>query len=496
MKSWIAILLLLPALPVFPAKHFAFTPNAREAYQEVISLRFTHARALLAQIKSDDPDNLIAYHIENYIDFFTLYLNESEEDYRRLKKNRDLRLERVEQGDPNSPYFLYVQADIRLQWSLARLKFGDFLGAFTDVSKAYKLLLENQEKFPDFLPNYKDLGILHAMVGTIPDSYRWGIKLLGGLEGTIDQGRQEIEMVIRQSSPADFIFHEETIAFYAFLLLHLDNRAEDAWKVISKASLNPQSNLLHCFVLANIAMRTNRNDEAIRILQQRPHAPGYFEFPYLDFMLGQAKLRRLDRDANVYLKSYVERFHGHNFVKEAYQKLAWYELINGNPGGYRQYMSACLNKGAEEVGSDKNAQREALRTYLPDADLIRARLLFDGAYFQKAANALKNKTIYNYPHPEEQLEFLYRKGRILHGLENFPEALHYYQLTMKRGKNLPDYYACNSAIQSGLIYEKLDIPERALYFYQLALTMNPEEYQTSLHQKAKTGIERLREEAQ
>ncbi len=475
------------------AKYFNYTPSAREAYEKVLSLRFEEAQVMIDQIRQRDPGNLVVYHIENYIDFFRIYIGESEAEFSRLKSNRDRRLAQVAGGDPASPYYLYVQADIRLQWALARLKFGEYFNAFTEVSKAYKLLQDNQKKFPGFMPNYKDLGILHAMVGTIPDGYKWGVKLLSGLDGTIEQGRKELELVLNYAEYHDFIFESEAEALYAFLLLHLDNQEDAAWQATYNAGWKPRSNMLHCFVQANIAMRTGRNDEAIQLLEQRPRGDAYLAFPYLDFMLGIAKLRRLDDDGHIYLQRYAQQFSGRNFIKEAYQKLAWHQLLQNNKTGYRRYMEACSRRGFLVVGSDVSAQREAEAGLVPPFDLIKARLLFDGAYYEKAYRVLSPRSEEDFPNKRFRLEYLYRMGRIFHGMKQYPQALHYYQLTIERGQSSPYFFACNAALQAGLIYEELGMSDRAADFFRRCLSMSPEEYKTGLHQKATTGLSRLRE---
>lgn len=481
------------ALPLHAAKYFKFTPSARQAYQYATSLRFGEAYAIMARMKLEDPNNLIVHHIENYIDFFTIYIQEDETSYRQLKKNQSLRLEKVKAGDRSSPYYLFVQADIRLQWALARLRFEEYLGAFTEVSKAYKLLKENEELFPDFMPNKKDLGILHAMVGTIPDSYKWGVKLLGGLDGTIAQGRSEVEEVMAYAGKNDFIFEEETSVLYAYLLLHLDNKEEDAWRAVSDSGLRPEENPMHCFVMANVAMRTGHNEQAIRLLEHRPKGKAFFPFPYLDYMLGLAKLRRLDSDAAPYFQSFVQHYKGRNFIKEAYQKMAWQELANGNPEGYRRYMRACLAKGYAVAGGDKSAQQEAEHRTPPDPDLLKARLLFDGGYFQKGHQSLAARPPESFASPEARLEFYYRMGRLLHGLKRYSEAIQYYELAIEKGADSPHFYACNAALQLGLIHESKGEARHARAAFEQCLSLKPEEYRTGLHQKAKAGLARLEE---
>ncbi|MCG8327541.1 MAG: tetratricopeptide repeat protein [Chitinophagales bacterium] len=473
-------------------KYFDFTPLARSAYEKAISLRFGEAYALMAQLRLQEPDNLIVYHIENYIDFFTVYITEEEQQYKRLKKKAAERLAYIEQGNASSPYYLYVQADIRLQWALAKLRFEDYLGAFTDVSKAHKLLKANEEAYPNFMPNKKDLGILHAMVGTIPDSYKWGVKILGGLSGTIEQGKKEIESVLTYAEENDFIFEQETWVLYAFLLLHLNNEKEAAWQAVNRGKLEPANNPLHCFVMANIAMRTGKNDTAIRILETRSQGSGTIDFPYLDYMLGLAKLRRLDADAGIQFQSYLNRYQGRNFVKEAYQKLAWQALLNGDIEAYHAHMRDCRDKGYAIAGGDKSAQQEAKDAKAPQLDLLRARLLFDGGYYPKGYELLKSVAQHRPFFGKDELEYYYRLGRLCHGMKKYDRAIEHYHSTISKGAESKYYFACNAALQTGLIYEEIGDKEAARKAFEKCLRLKPEEYRLGLHQQAKAGLARLK----
>ena len=199
-------------------------------------------------MKREEPSNLIRIQLENYIDFFTVYIREDASQFERLEKNKDSRIELIKQSNlTQSPYYLYLQANIRLHWALARLKFEEYATAFLEVNKAFKLLEENEKLFPNFLPNKKDLGILHAMVGTIPDNYKWGVKLLTSLNGTIDQGKKEIEWVLEKAKTTEFLYKEETVVLYAYLLMHLENDSETAWAKLNSGFLNPEKSLLACF---------------------------------------------------------------------------------------------------------------------------------------------------------------------------------------------------------------------------------------------------------
>ncbi|MEZ4961734.1 MAG: hypothetical protein R2830_18035 [Saprospiraceae bacterium] len=473
--------------------YFEWTPALRGAYKKAISLRFGEAEKDLAKIRRDDPENLMLLHVENYIDFFKVYLNEEEEEFETLEPNKDRRLDRIEkEGDKSSPYYLFLQADIRLQWALARLKFEQYSTAFFETNKAFKLLTRNTEVFPSFMPNKKDLGILHAMVGTIPDGYKWAVDLLSSMEGTLEQGRAELEEVVDYAKKNDFIFEQEIYVYYAYLLLHLDNDNEAAWKLINTANLNPSQNPLDCFIMANVAMRTDRGDKAIAILEKRPVGNQYHPFYYLDYMLGLAKLQRLDMDANVFLQRYVDNFKGRNFIKDAYQKLAWHCLLHNDGKGFHRYMDLCKKTGYTVVGSDRSAFNEAKSGDEPLPELLKARLLFDGGRFQMALDVLKHRRTDDFMALKNKLEFTYRMGRIQHKLLLYDDALAHYQQTITLGADQPWYFACRAALEQGHIYELEHKYELAKAAFKKCLSMSPDDHKTGLHQQAKAGLRRLK----
>ncbi len=471
--------------------NFVFSENAKAAYDKVLNLRFGEAETLLIKLKAEEPNNLIVHYIENYIDFFKIFINENKAEFDQLENNKSKRLDKIKAGDKASPYYLFLQAEIKLQWALARLKFEEYFAAFKEVNSAHKLLTKNQEKFPDFIANKKSLGILHAMVGTIPDNYKWGVSLLSSLTGSIEQGRKEIEEVIEYAKYNEFLFEEETLVMYAFLMLHLNNKSEEAWKIINSGKLRAAENPLACFVLANVAMRTGRNDEAIRLLENRPKSKQIQNFYYLDYMLGLCKLYRLDEDAEVHLEDYVTKFNGQNYVKEAYQKIAWFHLLMGNDEGYHYNMNQCKIKGSSIIGGDKTALKEARSGVAPNAKLLQGRLLFDGGYYQRAYDLLSNYSTANFSDNRSKLELSYRLGRITHSLKEHQKAINYYQQTIDVGQYEGYYFACNAALQIGLIYEQQGSNKKATEYFNRCLSIKPDEYKSSLHQKAKAGLNRL-----
>jgi Tetratricopeptide repeat len=471
---------------------FDFSPLARSAYDKTLALKFDEANAIIAELRRKEPDNAVAYYIENYADCLKVFISEDQNLFDQLAPKAEKRLALLRGSDKNSPYFLFSQAQVRLLWAMNRAKFGEYLTAFNETSTAFGQLEANQKKFPSFMPNKMSLGILHAIVGTIPDSYKWGVKLFSGMNGTTAQGQAEIEQVIYYAKSNDFVFEQEALVMYAFLTLHLNNQSDNAWQLINSPKLKPKENLLAAFALSNVATRTGRNDKAIEILQNRPTGAAYYPFPFLDYQLGLSKMFRGDGDADIYIKKYVDNFRGRNYLKEAYQRLAWFELLKGNGEGYKSYIGNCKKSGRADIGGDKNALKEAKSGVAPNGDLLRGRLLFDGGYFQKAYNYLSQKNESNFAKEAEKLEFNYRLGRILQMLKKSNDAIAYFDKTIQAGKNTRYYYACNAALQMGTIYEGHGNTAKAREYYNFCLTLSPDDYADGLHSKAKAGLGRLK----
>lgn len=476
--------------PVEASPHYLISQRARKTYHSITTMRFAEAREMLSQIKQEEPGNAIVGHLENYMDCIAVYVHEDPDAFKRLKQQKRQRLELLSAVEVSNPYARFAQADMRMQWAMAHLKFGEYTSAFTEVSKAHKLLRANELAFPGFLPQQKNIALLQAVAGVIPDQYKWGLKLLTGLEGTILQSKRAFEIILQKSQHTDFLFETETQVLYALLLLHLVNDGDGAWRVAN--SLQHGDNPLHAFVAVHIAMRTGHNEEALQILEKCPRGGPFTALPFLDYLHGHAKLRRLDPDAHKYFLAFLHHYKGRNFIKDALQKLAWHALIHGDERRYRSFMNRCQMEGFLVSGSDRSAMKEAESGEIPERSLLRARLLFDGAYFQQSLSILKTLRPEELPAKRHRLEYTYRMGRILHALDRYEEALGYYRRVFQEGREDASFFACNARLQAGLIYEKQRKFDLARVCFQDCLSMYSDEYEAELHQKAKSGLNRLR----
>ncbi|MEO0728717.1 MAG: hypothetical protein AAFZ63_29545, partial [Bacteroidota bacterium] len=172
-------------------------------------------------------------------------------------------------------------------------------------------------------------------------------------------------------------------------------------------------------------------------------------------------------------------------------KLAWAELLDGRPQAYQDYMELLLQRGTDAAGGDRNAQREAEEKDIPRVLLLQARLLYDGGYYDRALAKLRTSSEDNFSRFEHRLEYIYRKGRVLHGQEAYDDALAQYDRTIELGRDHEAFFACNAALQAGLIQEKRGNTASAIQYFQTCLRLRPDDYRTGLHQQAKAGLSRL-----
>jgi len=120
--------------------------------------------------------------------------------------------------------------------------------------------------------------------------------------------------------------------------------------------------------------------------------------------------------------------------------------------------------------------------------------LNDGGYNKEALQFLQGKTVNSFTKEEEQLEFVYRLGRLYDDLNNSELAIQYYNSAIKLGEKSTEYYAARAALQIAMIYEKKGDKKLAIKYYEICIGMEDHDYKTSLDQRAKSGIARCKGE--
>lgn len=494
-KTFLLVLLAIP-LNAVASLFYEYNAQCISAYNRIIALNFSVGRQIIEEEKRSNPGNGITVLLENYIDFLTLSIGEEKADFDKLKPNRSNRIGLLAGSDDKSPWHRHSQAAIYLQWSFARVRFGEYVMAGLDLNRAYRLLRENQMLYPGFVPDLLLSGVLNALIGSVPDQYMWALKL-SGIDGAIETGRAKLYELIEvaETNPDWRHLQSEAYFYLSFIEMNLQSDRQNIRKLLERMESGNKvdGGALNCYMRANLSMRIGLNDHAIQILKDCTAEEGSYPFHYLDFVLGNALLNRLDFAAAGYFLSFVNRYSGLNYVKSAYQRLAWISLLKSDVNGYNFYISKIPGSGQAFVDEDKQAEKEAVSGQLPNSSLLKARLLFDGGYYEEAINVLEAENVLLSPALiADSVEYLYRKARIYHEWGKTHQAIAYYIQTIEAGIHLPDFFAGNSALQLGLIYENEADYIMAGYYYELCRSMRFTEYRSSIQHKARVGQQRIR----
>lgn len=490
------LLLIILLLRVFIAQaSFDVSDNCNRAHEAILRLKFDDAAILLAREKIVHPENHLATLLENQIAFLKAVLSEESGAIAAMEALGKRSIGIFEKIDKKEPYRRPAIAQIHLQLAYMDARMGGYLSPSLGIGKAYRFLNENQDQFPLYRAGDPQLGLLHILIGSIPYEYKWLPDLLS-LEGSVKQGEIELFASLENKTGDKILtlLAPECLILLSMAVVQLSDSEKMQLQILklysgSKFALISSQSPLMIYAQAMLLMKLGRNDEAISLLVSSPDNPGQFPFPALDFYLGTAKLNRLDKDANKFLLGFASTFKGKNQIKTAYQRLAWFYLLQGDKKNYSFYIERTNSLGAQNAESDKKAYQDALSGIEPNVDLLRARLLFDGGCYQRALDQLSRLNPFaDGISPHDRLEFYYRKARILHKMDRIDEALEYYIIVVKQGSTSTFYFAANSALNMGEIYESRHQIEKAKSSYQKCLSLKYSEYKAGISMKARSRL--------
>jgi len=477
-------------LPLTAIANFDFNANCLKAYQNIFELRLSTARQQIAAEKKIHPNNSIVPLLENYVDYFYLLTTESKTEFERLEANKEERLDQISNDDQNSPYYLYAQAEINLQWALIRGRYGSYFTAAREINKANSQLLGNTKKFPGFHLNGKGIGLINAVMGALPDGFLKSTLSTFGIKGNLQTGLNMLEKLAENLPKSSYEpFYEEVVFCYAYVLTDVAHSSLAYAKTMKYTSRISDTSLLKTYLQAYVCAKNGHNDEAINILMEKPTGASYQPFPYLDYLMGIAKLNKLDFNAESYFDRFLQTNKGVNYIKDSYLHLGWISLLKGDNGDFSAMMAKVKSAGYTYQERDKQAVNEA-NAPTPNKDLLKARLLFDGGYLNKASDILGDSKADDYASAKDKTEYYYRLGRINDDLDKADLALANYQNAIANGKTLKYYYAAKSALEMGKIYEQKKNPSKAQAAYRTAINMKDHEYENSIETEAKQGLKR------
>jgi hypothetical protein len=467
--------------------HYTTTTEIETAYFDFLKLKIAPAQNTIREVIKNDPENHLAVYIENYADFFTLLIEENKSDYNRLKNNESIRLKKLKNGDKNTPYYYFSQAEIKLHWAIIKFKFGDELSATLNMWQAWQLLDDCLKNYPNFIPAQKSFGILHLLLSNVPENYQWVLRL-AGINPNFNKGYALLQNAMNTAS----FYQNEAILSGVFIDTYIFKKDKEAITTLEPLFKKEEDNLLYRFLMAQLLIKNKKNDEAIGLLTNIPNKKAYLPFNYIYFKIADSYLYKNDYPtAKRYYQYFLEHYKGENYLKAAHYKTGLTEYLSGNEATGKEYLNQLKNIGKKTTEEDKMAENHAFKGKFPHKTLITSRLYFDGGYYQEALNSLQSfkpdQSTF-----EEKAEYYYRKARILELINKTNQAKKEYKNIISNYSDINEYFAPNSALQLGYIYTNEDSLDLAEYYFKKAFSYKKHVYKNSIDAKAKAALNALK----
>ncbi|MDR6194332.1 tetratricopeptide repeat protein [Siphonobacter sp. SORGH_AS_0500] len=467
---------------------FEWNTKTQQAYLDIFKLKLTKGQQ---ELSSELGTNGVALYLDDYADMLYLLLTEDRRSYEALVKKGEQRLERLEDMDQESPWNRCLRAEIKMHWAFVKIKFGKEVPGAWDVIKAYKLLDENAKKFPQFTYNKKALGMLHVLIGSTPESYRWVTKLLG-LRGNIQQGLQEIHSVAVKEP----LFKPEAqlieYLMQAYVLRLSKSEVTDFQKFLNQND----DNLLIQFFGNSILMKEGYGEAALAIANNHPASREYLSIPFFTYHKGEILLQKGDYDqAILAYQQFLKQHNSGNFIKDAYYKQYLCYELDSNSKQAQAYFSKIKSVGETNNEADKTAQKASDKPYVTftanQRAVMKARFASDGGYYEQALGMLKNLTEASFTDLYDQTEFNYRKARIYHRMNDFVAALPLYLRAVELGEKQNWHFAPSSCLQIGYIYQLRNEKAKAKSYFEKAMSFKKHESKNSVDGKAKAALNEM-----
>ena len=486
------LIFLLTLISLSPkAADFDMNPTMQKAYSEIIKTNLSVGRMIL---ENDKANNGIKAYLKSYADLIQLLIDEEKDFYEQFIDNQTIRITYLEKLDKKSPYNRFLQAEIRIHAAFVKLKFGHEVKGSWEIIKAYKLLEANAKEFPDFLPNQKSLGLLHILIGSTPENYQWVATLLG-LRGNIKQGLAELQNVIQKDSMYSDEAQLIEYLIHAFILKFTPKKLADFQAFIQQ---NPDNQLFTFFGITTL-IKEGKSEIALTIMDKQKMDKNHLPFPFLEYLKAEIYLQKGQyQTASKLYQSFLTKYKGFNFLKDTYYKLfLCYWLSNEEVKGIK-YLEKIKSVGSTIVESDKVATKfsdnylnKKLTKSISQKVLMKARLSFDGGYYDKALELLITYSENSFDQISDRAEFNYRKGRIFQKLNNFPQAITFFDRAIVLSESQNWSFGASSALQLGYIYQSKNEKVKAKSYFEKAISYKKHEYKNSVDNKAKAALNEM-----
>ena len=461
--------------------------NCLRAWQQIIDLKFASAKETIRNELQQNPNNYYAYYVDQACNALVLVINPSEKLYNEYEENFEKRMDLLEERDEESPYYLACQSEMLLQMCIFNVLYGDKLSGIRKGYRAYKATYQNREKFPDFEMSKKLDGFFNIGVSNLPSFVRWAASVFG-VSGNAEDGINLLKGYYEYVKEVPGLNLDAAI--YVILPYKLNKEPEKAYEFIQTLDTSLLHYKLIKYFYINTAYRSGRNELAYETLKDFDLAEVEIQFLPYDYMMGKVLLRKLDKKALTYFQRYLRYTKNENYIKETFYNIARYYLINGEVEQFKYYKQQAYENGKAVNERDRETLYDSELDYIPDQNLLSAKLLIDGGYIEESKKHLEAFRKQGNSFLPYKLEYNLLRGRVLLSEGNTYEALSNFKKVLSEGEDVDYYFSCEAAIRLGWIYLDTNT-ETARKYFEEALDLYQSEFYEYLEEIARRELNLL-----
>ncbi len=477
-KAGIIVCLFCFSFPVFSQTDFRFNEREQDLYRQLLDLDLDRVFSELS-----NPTRVEEHYILSLAQTIDLLIREDNDLFKRYEKQFEKRKALPDKTAAEQ----FLQAEVRIQWAFASLKFGHELDAAFNLRQAFHIAGDCRRNHPSFTSIQKTTGLLNIMIGAVPEKYNWVLSLMG-LKGSTEKGIAELNAIGESN---------ESLANEARLLLGLCEgfvfqKPEKGLEHILALKSVSDSRLLNFFAAA-LAVKNSQSELALSLLKSFDTDKVMDALPYAQYLLGEIYLHKADYDRAIgSYEQFLEHYRGVNYVKDAHFKIGLCFLLSGNTPTAREKFELARRSGKEIVEADVSAAHALDDSALPPIELSKARYATDGGYYAEAEKILNGISPADLKSKKDQVEYFYRRARLSHKRGKGEAAIVYYKQTIDMSQAEDAwYFAPNAALQLGYIYRSGGRETEARNYFEKALSYTKHEYKNSIDSKARSALDQM-----
>jgi tetratricopeptide (TPR) repeat protein len=460
-----------------------FDPEIRSCY---LNLDTVKGNRLLKQKYSPDEPEFI--RILGYREFLHNLLFQSKSNADRFLAQSGTWLKKLEKSGAVNGLVTAAIAEVHLYRAVIASQFSEYKASATELLAAYRVVAKSGTEF-SISDRNKLSGILGVLFQQVPEKYGKYLRLLGVRPSGLS-GFNGLERYYSASLPGSI----ERMEGYVLLITAYKEFSKDpatAWNFVKSEGAPMLENQLVRYQSALAALKAGDCESAVNLLKPESNLDIKPPFSYWNYQLGRCKLYRNDTDAISYLEQFIENPGGENYRHSAALFACWYYVLHGNQDKAKAFTLGMKDFPSPLSGYDREAMNEISSGQLPDPEVLKVRMRFDGGYFEEClagCDHLIKSGRFSYG---KVGELLYRKARCEQRLGRTSLAVGSFLGVLERADSVRSYIVPNSALQLGYLYKKTGQLELARKYFKTSMDLNKYGFRDGINRQAQVALEEL-----